>query len=121
MTASPDPARQIADAERSAADARERLTGTLSALQLKLNPRRLARQAMRDATERGSSAAMAGLESARRNPGATAGISAVAGLFLARRRIASLFRRRKKRASDIAMPAGPIAPFNPDGGYPTAS
>ena len=112
MTTQPDPARQIADAERTAAAARERVSGTLAALQVKLNPRRMARQAVRDATDRGSSAAMSSLETARRNPGATAGIVAMAGLFLARRRITSLFRRKPRDRASTARPV----PLDPHGG-----
>lgn len=91
MAQQPDPAKRIAAAERDAAMAKERLTRTVAQLQDKLSPKQIARRAMSDATDRGNAA----VDTARRNPGATAGLVAVAGLFLARRRIASLFRRKR--------------------------
>ncbi len=95
MTA-PDPATRLADAELEAAVARERLSSTLGKLQVKLNPRTLARQAARDVADKGGAAAQASLDTAVRNPGAVAGATAVAGLFLARHRIVALFRRKPK-------------------------
>jgi len=91
-----DPATRLADAELEAAGARERLSSTLGKLQVRLNPRALALQAARDVSDRGGAAAQASLNAAVRNPGAVAGATAVAGLFLARHRIASLFRRKPK-------------------------
>ena len=91
-----DPATRLADAEQEAAAARERLSATLGKLQVKLNPKTLALQAARDVTDRGGAAAQASLNAAVRNPGAVAGATAVAGLFLARHRIASMFRRKPK-------------------------
>lgn len=91
-----DAATRLAEAEAQAAVARERLSATLGRLQAKLNPRTLALQAARDVADRGGAAAQAGLDTAARNPGAVAGFTAVAGLFLARHRIAALFRRKPK-------------------------
>lgn len=92
------PATRLAAAEAEAAEARERLSATLSRLQVRLNPRTLALSAARDVADKGSAAAQAGLNTAVRNPGAVAGASALAGLFLARHRIAALFRRKPKHA-----------------------
>lgn len=91
-----DPAVRLADAEADAARARERLSATVAKLQVKLNPRTLAIQAARDVADAGNAAAQASLNTAVRNPGAVAGATAVAGLFLARHRIAELFRRKPK-------------------------
>ncbi|SEN19991.1 Protein of unknown function [Sphingomonas gellani] len=102
-----DPAQRIADAEQQAALAKHRLGQTVSALQVKLNPRRLAQQAMRDAADRGGAAAMTGAEAVRRNPGAAAGVAAAAVLFLARHKVARLFRRRRK------VPMGKVQPQVP--------
>lgn len=90
------PGARLSEAEAEAAAARERLSGTLRKLQTRLNPRDLAVQAARDVADKGQAAAQAGLDTAVRNPGAVAGVTAVAGLFLARRRIAGLFRRKPK-------------------------
>ncbi|WP_293872748.1 MULTISPECIES: DUF3618 domain-containing protein [unclassified Sphingomonas] len=91
-----DPATRLATAELEAAAARERLSLTVSRLQVRLNPKTLALQAARDVADKGGAAAQASLDTAIRNPGAVAGATAVAGLFLARHRIASLFRRKPK-------------------------
>lgn len=91
-----DPASRLAAAEADAAAARDRLSGTLGRLQVKLNPRDLARTAARDIADRSSAAAQASLNTAVRNPGAVAGATALAGLFLARHRIIGLFHRKPK-------------------------
>lgn len=121
MSSGPDPAHRIAQAERSAAVARERIGDTLSALQRKLNPKRVARRAMRDAADRGSTAAITGVETARRNPGAAAGITALAGLFLARHRIAATFRRLRGKDKPRLPAPLPAHPIDPHGGEPAAS
>ena len=93
---SDDPATRLADAELQAAAARERLSATIGRLQVRLNPRTLALQAARDVADKSGAAAQASLNTAVRNPGAVAGATALAGLFLARHRIAGLFRRKPK-------------------------
>ena len=90
-----DPAADIAAAERRAAQARERLSGSLQLLQARLKPRTLARDAAQSAAAAGQNAARAGVDVARHHPGPVAGAVAAAGLFLARHRIAALFRRRQ--------------------------
>lgn len=95
-----DPVKRLADAEFEAAEARERLARTLAALQARLRPRRLARTAARDLAEAGNAAAKAGVETARRNPGALAGATALAGLFLARHRLVQLYRRVRGETRD---------------------
>ncbi len=87
-----------AEIERDAA--RARVTQTLGELQDRLNPRTLARNAARDLTEAGSVIADKGAHTLKRNPGAVAGATAVAGLFLARHRIAGLFRRKSRDQVD---------------------
>lgn len=96
MSTATDPAATIATAERRATQARERLTDDLHKLQLKLNPRSLAREAARTAADKGQEAAENGLEYAKANPAPVAGAVAVTGLFLFRKRILGLFRRKKK-------------------------
>lgn len=113
----PDPAQRIAAAELSAQLARQRLDRTVAALQVKLNPRRVAHRAMRDAADRGGAAAMTGAETVRRNPGTAAGVAALAAVFLARHRIAGLFRRKPGRNKT----ARPAVPLDPHGGAPAAS
>lgn len=93
-----DPAVEINAAERRASDARARLTGTLGKLQARLKPKVLARDAARSAADAGQHAALAGLDVAKANPAPVAGVVAAVGLFLARRRLFSLFRRRSRGA-----------------------
>ena len=93
MATHPDPAAQIAAAEHDATVARERLSRTVGQLQDRLSPKQIARRAVRDAGDRSTAA----VDTARRNPGTAAGLVACAGLFLARHRIASLFRRRRPK------------------------
>lgn len=111
-----DPAAEIGAAERRATLARERLTDDLHRLQVKLNPRTLAREAARSAADAGQNAATSGLDYARANPAPVAGAVAVTGLFLFRKRIATLFRRKKK----YTVPAQAKAhdPHRPQEGNP---
>ena len=107
MTTTVDPAEDIRTAERREAEARERLTETLHELQAKLNPKALAREGARKMADAGQSAASKGADAARRNPAPVAGAAAVGVLFLARKRIAGLFRRRKKK---LTLPAQARSP-----------
>lgn len=96
MTTTPDPAAEIRAAEQREALARQKLTGTLQELQARLSPKALAREGARKVADAGQSAATKGADVARRNPAPVAGAAAVGVLFLSRRRIAALFRRKKK-------------------------
>lgn len=96
-----DPVLHLAQAEKDASAARQRLNITLVALQDRLEPKRLARETARDLTQASGVAARRTADAARRNPGALAGVVAVAGLFLARHRIAALFRRRPEATADV--------------------
>jgi hypothetical protein len=82
----------IAAAELRAAAARERMAGTVATLQDRLSPATLARSAARDLADATTSAAQAGVDTARRNPAAIGGMAALAGLFLARNHIRALWR-----------------------------
>lgn len=89
------PSPELLAAEAEAAVARQRLATTIEAIQIRLEPRRLARETVREVTDAGTVAAQRGIDAAQRNPRAFAGVVALAGLFLARHRIAGLFRRRR--------------------------
>lgn len=97
MSVPPIPGLTLIEAEAEAAAARERLADTFGKLQVRLNPKVLASQAAREVADKSAAAAQASLNTAVRNPGAVAGATAVAGLFLARHRIASLFRRKSPK------------------------
>lgn len=113
----PTPAETVEEAERRAAQAKERVADDLHRLQERLNPKTLARDAMhratdagrsaaRTAADRGQTAAQEGLEFARANPAPIASAVVATGLFLLRHRIARLFRRRPAvKAQKKARPA----------------
>ncbi|HEU0045136.1 phosphatase [Sphingomonas sp.] len=103
---SPDPVADVQAAERRAALAKERLAESAHRLQAKLNPKTLAREAARSATDKGRTYARAGVDAARQNPAPVAGAVAATGLFLLRHRIAGLFRRKQK----LTVPAQARAP-----------
>lgn len=84
----------VAGAEVGAKAARERLTGTLSDIQSRLNPKTLAREAVSDLRETGSELARDGIDVARRYPLRLAAIAAGLGIFAARGPIKRLFTRR---------------------------
>lgn len=85
------PATDIGLAERREAEARARLTASLQLLKARLTPKALARDARLRLTDAASSGAVV----AKRNPLPIIGAGVAAGLFLARHRIAGLFRRRR--------------------------
>lgn len=105
-----EPAMDVAAAERREALARKRLTETIQELQTKLNPKTLARDVKARAVDTGKEAARTGADLAQRNPGAIAGAVAVVGVFLARRRIAKLFRRKPKKVPAAALNHGDAHP-----------
>ena len=82
----------IRAAERREAEARQRLAASLQLLQARFTPKALVRNAQLRLTD----AATSGAEVARRNPLPVIGAGIVAAAFLARHRIAGLFRRKKK-------------------------
>lgn len=90
-----DPFQHLAAAETRAALAHERLSHTIAQLQARLDPRERAHRAAREARIVGETAAAVVKEQPRIVVGA-AGVAAAATLFLARHRIAALFRRSAK-------------------------
>ena len=107
-----DPAADINAAEARATLARERLTDDLHRLQNKLNPKTLALDAARSAADKGQIAANSSIDYAKANPAPVAGAVAVTGLILFRKRIARLFRRKKK----LTVPAQARSTTNSDQG-----
>lgn len=90
-----DPAAAILAAQRREAEARQRLAASLQLLQARFTPKALVRNAQLRLTD----AATNGAQVARRNTLPIIGAGVVAGVFLARHRIAGLFRRNNKRGS----------------------
>lgn len=87
---------RIALAEAEALAARARLSSTLETLQVRLDPKAVARKATQDVVDSGEKAARAGAKVVKDNPGATAGVAAALGLFLVRKPLMALWRNRRK-------------------------
>jgi len=85
-----------------AAEARLRLSATVEALQLRLAPRTIAREAIDGLAATGEKAIDLGAETARQHPGKIVALATLLAALLARRRIGALIRR--------ARPAKPAAP-----------
>lgn len=84
-------------AEAEALAARARLAATLETLQARLDPKTVAKKATQDVVDAGEKAARVGAEAVMQNPGKTAGVAAAIGLFLIRKPLLSLLRRRRDR------------------------
>lgn len=87
---------RLEQANARAAAARARLTGTLGEIRERLDPRVLTRDVFDEIAEGGQKALSVGADVARRNSGKIAATAALAGIFFARNRIASLFGGGKK-------------------------
>ena len=89
---------ELARAEENSSLARKQLAGTMVALQSRLKPSALARDAVEELKEVAGEFAQAGLDTAKRNPLAVAGSVAALSAFFARKPIARLFRRKPGKA-----------------------
>jgi len=89
---------ELVRAEENSTDARKRLAQTMVALQSRLKPSALARDAVEELREAAGELAQAGMDAAKRKPLAVAGTVAAFGAFLARKPLARLFRRKPDKA-----------------------
>lgn len=85
----------IAAAEARAAAAKQRLTSTVGELQERLAPQALAREAVDNISDAGRKALDTGVGHARANPKLVLGGAALFVVFLGRRRLWSLIRRKR--------------------------
>ena len=85
---------ELAKAEANSVDARRQLAQTVVALQSRLKPSALARDAVEELKEVGGEIARSGIESVKRNPLPTVGVAALLTAFIARKPLARLFRRQ---------------------------
>ncbi|WP_066584874.1 DUF3618 domain-containing protein [Sphingomonas pruni] len=85
---------ELAKAENNSVDARRQLAKTVVALQSRLKPSALARDAVEELKEVGGEMARSGIESVKRNPLPTVGIAALLTAFIARKPLARLLRRQ---------------------------
>jgi hypothetical protein len=89
---------ELAIAEANSAQARQQLATTVVALQSRLKPAALARDAIEELKEVGSDMARSGIETVKRNPLPIVGVAALMTAFFARRPLARLFRRKPSDA-----------------------
>jgi hypothetical protein len=85
---------ELAKAETNSVDARRQLARTVVALQSRLKPSALARDAVEELKEVGGEMARSGIESVKRNPLPAIGVTALLTAFVVRKPLARLFRRQ---------------------------
>ncbi len=88
---------ELSRAKENSDGARQRLTLTMVALQSRLKPSALARDALEELKEVAGEMTQAGVDAARRNPLTTVGAVAALGAFFARKPLFRLFRRKHDR------------------------
>lgn len=100
---SSDPqAATVSLAEQRAAAARQRLTHSVAAVQARLDPRVLARDAADTLQERGERALRMGVQSARANPDRVMWATALILGWLTRKRIAAALSTKRQRKAETA-------------------
>jgi len=85
---------ELVKAEANSIDARRQLAQTVVALQSRLKPSALARDAVEELKEVGGEMARSGIESVKRNPLPAIGAVALLTAFFARKPLARLLRRQ---------------------------
>jgi hypothetical protein len=85
---------ELVKAETNSVDARRQLAKTVVALQSRLKPSALARDAVEELKEVGGEMARSGIDAVKRNPLPTVGVVALLTAFVARKPLARLFRRQ---------------------------
>lgn len=95
-------------AEEQARMAREQLTASLVAIQVRVTPRALAREAFEEIRDAGAEFSRMAIDAAKRNPGPLVGIAATVIALFARHWIADAFSPTKPAAdgSDPQAPEG---------------
>jgi hypothetical protein len=108
----------VALAEERAAAARQRLTATAGTLQVRLNPRAVARDAVENLQESGEKALRSGVETVRANPEAVVWAVTLATAWAARHRIGALFGRPRPKRETAPRSARSIPGDWPPGDLP---
>jgi hypothetical protein len=85
---------ELVKAEANSVDARRQLAQTVVALQSRLKPSALARDAVEELKEAGGEMARSGIDAVKRNPLPTVGVVALLTAFVARKPLARLLRRQ---------------------------
>lgn len=84
---------ELARAETNSVQSRQQLASTVVALQTRLKPSALARDAVEELKEFGGAIAKSGVDAVKRNPLPAIGVAAAVTAFIARKPIFHLFRR----------------------------
>jgi hypothetical protein len=87
---------ELARAEAESAESRQQLANTVVALQSRLKPSALARDAIEELKEVGGEIAQAGVETIKRHPVPTMGVVAAVTAFLARKPLNRLLHRKPR-------------------------
>lgn len=87
---------ELARAEASSAESRRQLAQTVVALQSRLKPSALARDAVDEIKEIGGDIAQAGVDTIKRHPVPTMGAIAIMTAFFARKPLLRLFHRQPR-------------------------
>ena len=106
-----DPQTDVAKATAEAQAARDKLQRDVSALQERLDPKVISRQAKDRLTDTGSSVA----DTVKRNPKPITGAAALVALFLVRKPLARLVRRRPKKTYSDGTAVAVTSTSNPSG------
>lgn len=85
---------ELVKAETNSIDARRQLARTVVALQSRLKPSALARDAVEELKEVGGELARSGIDAVKRNPMPAVGVVALLTAFVARKPLARLFGRQ---------------------------
>jgi hypothetical protein len=85
---------ELTKAEADSSEARRQLAMTMVALQARLKPSALARDAVEELKEAGGEMTRSGIEAVKRNPLPAIGVTALLTAFVARKPLARLFRRQ---------------------------
>jgi F0F1-type ATP synthase membrane subunit b/b' len=85
---------ELAKAETNSVEARQELARTVVALQQKLKPSALAKEALADIREAADEIARSGVDAVKRNPVRSAGIVAAVTALIVRKPLARLLNRK---------------------------
>lgn len=87
---------ELAKAEANSAESRQQLASTVVALQARLKPSALARDAIEELKEVGGEIAHAGMQSIKRHPVTATGVIAAVTAFFARKPLSRLLHRQPR-------------------------
>ncbi len=94
---------RIVRARAHSAEAKQQLRDTLTALRRRLDPQKVAKDAVEGLLDKGARALRSGVETAKRNPAPLIGAAALLAAFFNRKRLGALISR--KRAPKSTKPA----------------